>query len=299
MKYFFAFMGLVAVAAVAFMIGRATKVDQAGSAQVPVPALQAAVPAPAPAPAPAPKVQQAAQPRQVETFPVSPMMGDSSGVREIPIPPGTKPARDASAAKGPKNAPVIFMEVSDFQCPVCKRAHEGLAALAADYPDKVRFVFKQNPLAMHKNAMNAAAASLAAGRQGRFWEFADLAFADQRALTENDLMENARKLKLDMVRFKKDYEDPALRQRAKVEGEMATALGATGTPSFFVNGKMQVGWASYGAIRQQIDNEIRAVEALKATGLSLKQARDTRVKENSTESEKFLNSPLGIEFSEL
>jgi protein-disulfide isomerase len=222
----------------------------------------------------------------------------NSDVREIPIPPGTKPARDASAAKGPKNAPVIFMEVSDFQCPVCKRAHEGLAALATDYPDKVRFVFKQNPLAMHKNALNAAAAALAAGRQGRFWEFADMAFADQRALSENDLMENARKLKLDMARFKKDYEDPALRLRAKTEGEVATALGATGTPSFFVNGKQQVGWASYGAIRQQIDNEIRAVEALQATGLSLKQARDARVKENCTESEKFLNSPLGIEFSE-
>lgn len=298
-----------AVAAGAFFLGRASMTPdffkcpfKAAQEQ---PAAEAAKPAPQP-------VQQAqgqgqgqaqgqgqgqARVQGGDVFPVSPM-SDKPVARQIEIPAGTKPAGDASPFRGPEDAPVVFMVISDFQCPVCKRAHEGLATLASDFPGKVRYVFKQNPLEMHRDAMNAAAASMAAGRQGRFWEYADALFANQRALSESDLMDQARKLQLDMGRFKKDYEDPALRQRAKTEGGIAMEIGARGTPAFLVNGKLQVGWASYGAVKQQVENEIAAVEALTAKGMSVAKAREERVRANLPEHEKLLNTPLGIEFSD-
>jgi len=294
-------ISFVIVAAGAFFLGWTASekdlfksTDTAAGTTAPVAAQpQAQAPRPA-APAGQPG---AAQAPGGQVFPVSPM-NDRPVARQIDIPAGTLPARDASASRGPKDAPVVFMVISDFQCPVCKRAHEGLATLAADYPDTVRYIFKHNPLEMHRDSMNAAAASLAAGRQGRFWEFADLLFANQRALSEAELIDAARKLGLDIERFRKDYMDPALRQRAKTEGAIATAIGARGTPAFLVNGKLQVGWASYGAVRQQIDNEIQAVQALTATGISVAAAREQRVRANLPEAEKLLNTPLGIEFSE-
>lgn len=229
----------------------------------------------------------------VETFPIAPTSSES-----VAIPDGTPPADDPSPSKGPKDALVIVLEISDFQCPVCKRAYEPLKQLADDFPGKVRLVFKHNPLAMHRNAMNAAAAAMAAARQGKFDAMADMLFANQSALAEEDLNRYAGQIGLDMNRFLKDYRDVRLRARAKAEGAAATALGATGTPSFFINGRKQVGWASYEAIKQEVSNEIRAVEGLMAQGKSIKEARIERVRQNLPEAEKFLSSLLGVEFRE-
>lgn len=284
----------------AFFIGRMTGGDTSSQPNpAPTPSVAPAV-APAPAPESAPSAAQQARvaaPQHAEVFPVSPM-SDRPVPRQIVIPPGTKPARDASAAKGNKEAPVVFIEISDFQCPVCKRAHNELAPLLNDFPDQVRYVFKHNPLEMHRDALNASAASLAAGRQGRFWEFAEALFADQRELSEPALMAIAERLKLDMKRFKADYEDPALRQRAKTEGDIAMAIGARGTPAFLVNGRLQVGWASYAAVKQQVEQELAAMAALTATGKTLRQAREERVRTMLPEAEKLLNTPLGIELTE-
>lgn len=214
------------------------------------------------------------------------------------VPPGTRPANDPSPAHGPADARVIVLEVSDFQCPVCRRAYEPLKQLASDFPGQVRVVFKQNPLKMHRNALNAAAASMAAARQGRFWEYADRLFQNQSALSEDDLARYASEMGLDMARFRKDYRDPALRARALAEGEAAMGLGARGTPSFFVNGRMQVGWASYESIRQMVQQELDAVNALAAAGKSVKEARAARVKATLEGAEEFLTSVLGTEFAE-
>ena len=163
--------------------------------------------------------------------------------------------------------------------------------------DLVRLVFKQNPLDMHRNAWNAAAASMAAARQGRFDAVADLFFQNQGQLDEASLKGFVRQAGLDMARFEKDYLDLSVRARAKAEGAAAASLGATGTPSFFVNGQMQVGWASYEAIKQMVQREIQQVDALVAQGKPLKDARIERVKANLRDkAPAFLASPLATEF---
>ncbi len=216
---------------------------------------------------------------------------------QYPVPPGTKLATDPSPSKGPSNAKVIVLEVSDFQCPVCKRAYEPLRALADDFPGQVRMVFKQNPLDMHRNAWNAAAASIAALRQGRFDAYADLLFQNQGSLDEPSLMRFAQQAGMDVAKFRKDYEDATVRARAKAEGAAATDMGAQGTPSFFINGQMQVGWASYDSIKQMVQREIGAVDGLVAQGKSLKDARIERVRANlADKAAAFLGSPLASEF---
>lgn len=299
--------GFVIVAAAAFLAGRYTApCAGTGSPEAPSPAAVApAAPAPSAAPVAAQKPQPApAGGLRLDSINVQPAGGPPPVFQPAPpanaivIPPGTKPAADASPAVGPEDAKVIVLEVSDFQCPVCKRAYFPLKQLQADFPGgAVRLVFKQNPLDMHRNAMNAAAASMAAARQKKFWEMADVLFNNQGNLTEAELYDHARTAGLDAAKFKKDYEDVALRALAKQEGADATAQGAQGTPAFFVNGRKEVGWASYEAVKQQVQQEISAVDALVAQGRTVKQARIERVKANlGGNADAFLKSTLGREF---
>jgi hypothetical protein len=78
-----------------------------------------------------------------------------------------------SYAKGPATAPVTIVEFSDFQCPFCTRVNPTLKQVQDTYGDKVRIVFKHNPLPFHQKAPLASEASLAAGEQGKFWEMHD------------------------------------------------------------------------------------------------------------------------------
>jgi len=276
-------VGYVVVAGAFFLLGRLT--SQEGAPPPPEPTPEAKAPSAMPAPEQKPRYR-------VDDLKV--------GVAAAPtasIPPGTKPAADPSPADGPADALVVVNEVSDFQCPVCKRAWEPLKNLAKDYKGKVRLVFKHNPLEMHRNAMNAAVAAMAAARQGKFFAYADILFQNQQALTEDDLFRYARQAGLDMQRFDKDYKDMSLRARARAEGDAASALGAQGTPSFFINGRKEVGWASYEAIRQQVEQEIAAVEELVRGGKTVKEARIARVRANLPDgADQYLSGPLGAEF---
>ena len=105
-------------------------------------------------------------------------------------------------------------------------------------PNQVKLVFKNFPLRNHKFAMPAAIASLAAGKQGKFWEFHDLLFKDHNRLNEQKVKEIAQQLNLDMEKFEKDRKDPRIRamiNRDLVEGNQA---GVRGTPTVFINGRL-------------------------------------------------------------
>ena len=85
--------------------------------------------------------------------------------------------------KGPKDALVTIIEISDFECPFCSKVGPTLKDLTTGkYAKDVRVAFFHNPLSFHKNAMNAALAAEAAGNQDKFWEMHDKLFANQKAL---------------------------------------------------------------------------------------------------------------------
>lgn len=197
-------------------------------------------------------------------------------------------------ALGPTPAKVVVILFSDFQCPVCARVTDATHQIAEEWPGQVRVEFRQHPLAIHPNAENAAVAALAAHRQGKFWEMHDVLFAHQSALDPASLEIYAQGLGLDMPRFKKDVADPELRARAKREGALADRLGANGTPAFFINGRLSLGWGSWFGFRGQVQDELNAVDALLAKGTRLARVHALRAKANAKDDAAFAAYKAGI-----
>jgi len=117
-------------------------------------------------------------------------------------------------------------------------------------------VWKHLPLDMHKNAMGAHLASMAAEKQGKFWEFHDKLFANQQQLTLDAYKRHARDLGLDMARFEKDLADPELKKRIDADKAEAQSLGVTGTPGFFVNGRFLNGAKPFEEFAKLINAEL-------------------------------------------
>jgi predicted DsbA family dithiol-disulfide isomerase len=113
---------------------------------------------------------------------------------------------------------------------------------------------------MHANALGAAAASTAAARQGKFWEYHDVLFQNQRGLGDAALARYAEQLGLDMERFNADRRSEEVLEQILYERDMAQRLDARGTPAFFVNGKKLVGWGSHRGFRGMITRAMTAVK---------------------------------------
>jgi protein-disulfide isomerase len=109
---------------------------------------------------------------------------------------------------------------------------------------------------MHENAMGAHLAALAAGRQGKFWEFHDKLFANQEELHPEAYERYARELGLDVARFEKDLADPELRKTIDADKAEALSLGVTGTPGFFVNGRFLSGAQPYEQFVKEVNREL-------------------------------------------
>jgi len=162
-----------------------------------------------------------------------------------------------SPSEGSDDAPVTIVEYSEFQCPFCRRAQATMAQVHETYGDKVRFVFKHYPLAKHKQARPAAIASMAAGRQGLFWEYKAALFERQKDLrTEGVFEEIAGEVGLDIARWKADMEDPAIEAQIKTDVTQAKKVGVTGTPCFFVNGYKLKGAKPFEAFEDVIEREL-------------------------------------------
>jgi protein-disulfide isomerase len=138
--------------------------------------------------------------------------------------------------KGPEDAPITIIENTDFECPYCARGARTVKQLMEKYPGKIRLVFKNKPLSMHKNAESAAKAALAAHEQGKFWEYHDLLFSHSRQLGEEKYKEFAEQLGLDMEKFNKDRHSTEIAEQIEFDSALADEFGLRGTPSFVING---------------------------------------------------------------
>jgi protein-disulfide isomerase len=158
-------------------------------------------------------------------------------------------------ALGPESAPVTIVEFSDFQCPFCARAGPVVKQVLARYPEQVRLVYRHYPLeSIHSRARAAAEAAACAEEQDRFWDYHDLLFANARALEDTDLERYAAEVELDLEGFKACRAEG--RRREAVERDIADAreAGVSGTPSFFINGRMLGG-------AQPLEEFVRVIEA--------------------------------------
>jgi len=171
-----------------------------------------------------------------------------------------------SPAMGPNTAPVKVVIFSDFQCPNCKRAAEPLKWLVLKYPGEVQVIFKQLPLESHKKAKPAALAALAAGKQGKFWEYHDLIWKT-RKIEPDQLLAHAKTLGLDIIRWTADKDSKALEDEIEYDTSLAHAFEITGTPGIVINGKVGKGWGSVIGIDNSVKTIIRAVDDLRKKGV--------------------------------
>jgi protein-disulfide isomerase len=159
--------------------------------------------------------------------------------------------------KGPASAKVTVIAFSDFQCPFCSRAVPTLKEVEEKYPGKVRIAFKQLPLPFHDKAHLAAEASLAANEQGKFWQMHDKLFANQQALDRPSLEKYAQELGLNMAKFKAALDTGKFKAKVDAEAKEGAAVGASGTPTFFINGTKLVGAQPFDAFKTAIDKELK------------------------------------------
>jgi|ETNmetMinimDraft_26_1059896.scaffolds.fasta_scaffold30167_1 protein-disulfide isomerase len=176
---------------------------------------------------------------------------------EVTLPRDRVEIAASGPSTGPENAPVTIVEFSDFQCPYCSKAADVMKEVIARYPNEVRLVYRHLPLDFHANAHGSAKASICADEQDRFWDYHDLLFANQRALEREKLMEYAVQLELDMTRFEACM--TSARNDSIVAEDLAAAgaVGASGTPAFFVNGIMLSGAQPFDVFETLIEEELR------------------------------------------
>jgi protein-disulfide isomerase len=168
------------------------------------------------------------------------------------------PVSEQDWSRGPADAPVMLVEYADFQCPACGRAHPVIAQLAARYPDRVRWVFRHFPLASsHPRALPAAIAAEAAGAQGRFWEMHDLLFENQGRLEDDHLIEYARRIGLDLDRFRADLRRRLNENKIREQLRQGARSGVNGTPTIFIDGQRYDGPRTLEALAAAVGAEDR------------------------------------------
>lgn len=152
----------------------------------------------------------------------------------------TEPVRPTDHALGPQHAAVTVVEYGDFECPNCKQAAPAVKLLLKRFEERVRFVYRHFPLEeVHPHALASAEAGECAGAQGKFWQMHDLLFDHQPHLNLHQLHTYAEHLELEMTRFKAEMNSHIYLQRIREQIQSGDASGARGTPTFFVNGRIQ------------------------------------------------------------
>jgi protein-disulfide isomerase len=144
--------------------------------------------------------------------------------------------------RGELGRPLELVMFGDFQCPFCLGAQSVLRRVRSRLGDRLVFAFRHLPIPeRHPLAPLAAEASEAAAAQGRFWEYHDALFQAQPKLSRETMLEVGRELGLDADRMATEIDSGVHRDRVARDLASAKSSGATGTPTFFVNGVRHFG----------------------------------------------------------
>ena len=124
------------------------------------------------------------------------------------------------------------------------------------YPDEVNLVIKHMPLKMHKFAVKAALAALAAAKQGKYSEISKVFLKNYRKLNDDTIIKYAEETGLDMQNFNKDYNDPSLKKIVGQDIALGKQVKVRGVPTLFINGRV-VKTRSLSALSQMVEQELK------------------------------------------
>lgn len=165
------------------------------------------------------------------------------------------------AVKGSESAPVTIVEFTDYQCPFCARSYEDIfSQIMSDYIDtgKVRYILRDLPLPFHPNAENAAIAVRCAGEQDKYFEMYGLIFegqADWEGLADAKPTFATYGDQLG-INIRPCQGDDSILTAVQDDLTLANSVGATGTPTFFINGEFLVGAQPYANFQRVIDEQL-------------------------------------------
>ncbi|MCC7460800.1 MAG: thioredoxin domain-containing protein [Proteobacteria bacterium] len=159
--------------------------------------------------------------------------------------------------KGSERAPITIVEFSDFQCPYCKKGSDTMKEVAKKYGSKVQYYFRDFPLSFHDRGKPAANAARCAAEQGKFWQYHDKLFEDQKKLTDEDFIALGKSLKLDMAKFEPCVKES--KHMSDVEKDMRDGenAGVSGTPAYFINGIFLSGALPIKKFEEIIEAELK------------------------------------------
>jgi protein-disulfide isomerase len=172
----------------------------------------------------------------------------------------TPPVSERDHSTGDPNAPVTLVEYGDYECPHCGPAYPIVKSIQHRLGRKLRFVFRNFPLAeSHPHARHAAEAAEAAAVQGKFWQMHDALFENQDRLEDEDIVALAKRLKLDANAIDAALAEGTYTSRVREDFRSGVRSGVNGTPTFFINGERYDGsWADEDGFVRALDRAAKA-----------------------------------------
>ncbi|MBN1265843.1 MAG: DsbA family protein [Anaerolineales bacterium] len=159
---------------------------------------------------------------------------------------------------GPSDAPIQLIEFGDYNCGYCRKFHtESFQALLDTYPGQIQFVYRDFPI-LGQTSLDAAVAANCAGDQDMYWEYHDLLYSGRMALGTEAYTQYAEDLNLDANQFSECLAGETHNSEIIADAEFVAALGARGTPVFFINGIPLIGAAPLEQFYAIIDSELSA-----------------------------------------
>jgi len=166
-------------------------------------------------------------------------------------------AADGAPFKGSATAPVTIVEFSDFHCPFCKRVQPTLAQLVSKYDGKVKLVHRDFPIdQLHPAARKAHEAARCANDQGKFWAYHDKLYENAPKASPEQLKAYAKEVGLDLAAFEQCVSSGKYQAAVQKDNDEGTRAGVTGTPAFFINGRLLSGAQPLESFVSLIEEEL-------------------------------------------
>lgn len=155
---------------------------------------------------------------------------------------------------GPRDAKVLIVVFSDFECPFCAGAAKMMKQLRQERP-KTRIAFKHHPLVRHNRARSLAlfaqAVHLARGNDA-FWKVHDRIFSSVEVPTDETLLTWAAEFGL--AKYDLDAQMPWAEEKLKADADLSEKLNITATPHIYVNARSISGLPAFEALRDAVDS---------------------------------------------